>query len=299
MSPASPRGTQLVAQIPNLLGPGMTGHMTYCRTPRVRRCSRRVRSRSQGRSASRPSPSCCENLWSAPPVVERLEAPAVLVGASFRLLRLAGEIRCGTMRRAVLALLIALVAVPAADAAGLDVRPREFSPHATRLAVKVSLPRKQRVGVQLATMGGRPLGWIVEPEASPLPPLPLEGLPGREARGARRLPRAARRAWKERRDAAARRRPDRAEGVRLQRPQPRPTLRRRRPHADDDLAEPATVSATTPASASGWRSVRASASRSRARRTCSSPSTGGARSSAPARRSSPGTRARRPARART
>jgi hypothetical protein len=32
MSPSSPRGTQLVAQIPNLLGPGMTGHMTYYRS---------------------------------------------------------------------------------------------------------------------------------------------------------------------------------------------------------------------------------------------------------------------------
>ena len=68
------------------------------------------------------------------------------------------------MRRAVLALLAALLTAPAADAAGLDVRPREFSPHATRLAVNVSLPRKQRVGVQLATREGKALGWIVEPK---------------------------------------------------------------------------------------------------------------------------------------
>ena len=67
------------------------------------------------------------------------------------------------MRRAVLALLVALAAVPAADAAGFKVRPYEFSPHATRLAVSVSFPKKQRVGVQLATAAGRPLGWISEP----------------------------------------------------------------------------------------------------------------------------------------
>jgi len=67
------------------------------------------------------------------------------------------------MRRAVLALLIALVAVPAADGAELDIRPQEFSPRASRLAVKVSLTRRQRVGVQLVSVSGKPLGWIVEP----------------------------------------------------------------------------------------------------------------------------------------
>ena len=67
------------------------------------------------------------------------------------------------MRRAVLALLIAFVAVPAADGAGFDVRPHEFSPRASRLAVKVSLTRRQRVGVQLVSVSGKPLGWIVEP----------------------------------------------------------------------------------------------------------------------------------------
>ncbi|MBA2460468.1 MAG: hypothetical protein H0V45_01660 [Actinobacteria bacterium] len=67
------------------------------------------------------------------------------------------------MRRAVLAVLIALAAVPAGNAAGFDVRPREFSPQVSRLAVKASLPKKQRVGVQLASSAGRPLGWIVEP----------------------------------------------------------------------------------------------------------------------------------------
>lgn len=67
------------------------------------------------------------------------------------------------MRRAALALLIALAAAPVADAAGFEVRPREFSPHASRLAVKVALAREQRVGVQLVSPAGKPLGWIVEP----------------------------------------------------------------------------------------------------------------------------------------
>jgi len=67
------------------------------------------------------------------------------------------------MRRAALALLIALAAAPVADAAGFEVRPREFSPHASRLAVKVALTREQRVGVQLVSPAGKPLGWIVEP----------------------------------------------------------------------------------------------------------------------------------------
>ena len=69
------------------------------------------------------------------------------------------------MRRVVLAVSIFLAAVPAAGAADFDVRPREFSPKASRLAVTVSLAKKQRVGVQLATASGRPIGWIVEPRS--------------------------------------------------------------------------------------------------------------------------------------
>ena len=33
MAPSSPRGTTLVAEIPNLLGPGVSAHMTYYETP--------------------------------------------------------------------------------------------------------------------------------------------------------------------------------------------------------------------------------------------------------------------------
>ena len=33
-SPSSPKGTTVVAEIPNLLGPGMTAQMTYYETPR-------------------------------------------------------------------------------------------------------------------------------------------------------------------------------------------------------------------------------------------------------------------------
>ncbi len=67
------------------------------------------------------------------------------------------------MRRVALALLVGMVAVPAADARELSVRPYEFSPRAARLSVDVSLAKRQRVGVQLATAAGRPIGWIAEP----------------------------------------------------------------------------------------------------------------------------------------
>jgi hypothetical protein len=33
VAPSSPRGTRILAEIPNLLGPGLTANMTYYETP--------------------------------------------------------------------------------------------------------------------------------------------------------------------------------------------------------------------------------------------------------------------------
>ena len=67
------------------------------------------------------------------------------------------------MRRLVL-LVLALAVVPPAAAADLTIAPRDFSPKQERLRIKASLPKLERVGVQLTRRDGRVLGWIVEPE---------------------------------------------------------------------------------------------------------------------------------------
>jgi hypothetical protein len=69
------------------------------------------------------------------------------------------------VRRLVLLVLLLALALPAgASAADLTVVPREFSPDAKRLSVHAELPAPERVGVQLATAAGKPLGWIAEPQ---------------------------------------------------------------------------------------------------------------------------------------
>lgn len=67
------------------------------------------------------------------------------------------------LRRLALAALVAAVLAPAAEAAELRVVPRDFSPASGRLLVSAALPASGRVGVQLATRAGKPVGWIVEP----------------------------------------------------------------------------------------------------------------------------------------
>ena len=67
------------------------------------------------------------------------------------------------MRRLAL-LVLALAVVPPAAAADLTIAPRDFSPKQERLRIKASLPKLERVGVQLTRSDGRVLGWIVEPE---------------------------------------------------------------------------------------------------------------------------------------
>ncbi len=67
------------------------------------------------------------------------------------------------MRRLALVVL-ALAVVPPAAAADLTIAPHDFSPKQERLRIKASLPKLERVGVQLTRGDGRVLGWIVEPE---------------------------------------------------------------------------------------------------------------------------------------
>lgn len=67
------------------------------------------------------------------------------------------------MRRLALVVL-ALACAPTAAAADLTIVPRDFSPAAQQLRIQAVLPKPERVGVQLASESGRPLGWIVEPQ---------------------------------------------------------------------------------------------------------------------------------------
>jgi hypothetical protein len=67
------------------------------------------------------------------------------------------------VRRLALVVLVAAVLAPAAGAAELSAVPREFSPAERRLLVTAAVPETGRVGVQLATPAGKPVGWIVEP----------------------------------------------------------------------------------------------------------------------------------------
>ena len=62
-APSSPRGTKLVAEIPNLLGPGVSAHMTYYETPRGARVFAAGAFTLAG-SAWQPDVSrLLENLW--------------------------------------------------------------------------------------------------------------------------------------------------------------------------------------------------------------------------------------------
>ncbi|MGH3070762.1 MAG: N,N-dimethylformamidase beta subunit family domain-containing protein [Gaiellaceae bacterium] len=66
------------------------------------------------------------------------------------------------MRRLVLVVL-ALALAPPASAATLTVSTRDFSPKASQLRIQATLPKAERVGVQLTRADGTPMGWIVEP----------------------------------------------------------------------------------------------------------------------------------------
>jgi hypothetical protein len=68
------------------------------------------------------------------------------------------------MRRPLLLLVVVLAFPSIAAAADLTVAPQDFSPKAKRLSIQASLPAAARVGIQLATSTGRPLGWVVPPQ---------------------------------------------------------------------------------------------------------------------------------------
>jgi hypothetical protein len=67
------------------------------------------------------------------------------------------------VRRLVLAATAALVFAAPAHAAALKVSPSLFSPRLRPAQIDASLGSTLRVGVRLATITGRPLGWIVAP----------------------------------------------------------------------------------------------------------------------------------------
>ncbi len=59
--------------------------------------------------------------------------------------------------------LLALAFAPAAYGGDLTVAPQEFAPAARPLAVSADFARPGKVGVQLTTASGRPLGWLARP----------------------------------------------------------------------------------------------------------------------------------------
>jgi N,N-dimethylformamidase beta subunit-like protein len=77
--------------------------------------------------------------------------------------------------RLLTALAAALAFAPAAHATSLAVEPRNFSPETGALAVSASLRVPQALGVQLATVRGRPIGWIKQPGRSQLVSLFWDG----------------------------------------------------------------------------------------------------------------------------
>jgi hypothetical protein len=65
--------------------------------------------------------------------------------------------------RIALALALALLAPSAGYAATLEVVPTEFSPRVGPVTVKLDLAAPRKIGVSLATMRGRHIGWISRP----------------------------------------------------------------------------------------------------------------------------------------
>ena len=69
------------------------------------------------------------------------------------------------MRRLVpIVVLLALALPAAAGAADLTVVPRAFSPDEKRLSVHAELSVPERVGIELVTAAGKPVGWIAAPQ---------------------------------------------------------------------------------------------------------------------------------------
>jgi hypothetical protein len=77
--------------------------------------------------------------------------------------------------RSVLAVAAALVLAPTAGAARLFVDPGELSADGGTVSIAGSLPAPRRVGVEVATWRGQPLGWLSPPTVRRLIRLPWHG----------------------------------------------------------------------------------------------------------------------------
>ena len=62
-APSSPRGTQVIGELPNLLGPGMTGQMTYYSTSRGAQVFSAGAFTLAGSIRQRPVAQLLENIW--------------------------------------------------------------------------------------------------------------------------------------------------------------------------------------------------------------------------------------------
>ena len=147
-TPFSPPGTKVLARIPDLFGPGLSGEMTYYET-------------EQGARVFSAGVAGLRRFDHVPAGVAHARQP--LAAHDERLAVVPHVYDSRPMRRLVL-LVLALAVVPPAAAADLTVAPRDFSPTAKRLRIQASLPQAEHVGVQLARADGRVLGWIVPPE---------------------------------------------------------------------------------------------------------------------------------------
>ncbi len=63
----------------------------------------------------------------------------------------------------VVVVLAALALAPAANAASIEISSRAFSPNASPLTIEGRVGPRLRVGVRLANLHGRPLGWLDRP----------------------------------------------------------------------------------------------------------------------------------------
>ena len=228
-APSSPPGTQVVAEIPDLLGPGLTAQMTYYETRAAPRSSPRAPSRLARHVPEPPVQHLLANLWrtARAPSARLLTSPSPLTVYDSR-----------PMRRLALVVL-ALACSPTAAAAGISRSPSATSRRRrSGFGSRPPCPKPERVGVQLATEQGKALGWIVEPSRRRFLTLRWNGrLNGARVRDGSYLVRLIERGQARRLLPA----PDRPDGAADHRdpgaqPQPGAVPGRQRP-ADDDLVE--------------------------------------------------------------
>ena len=74
-TPSSPKGTQVIGEIPNLFGPGMTAQMAYYSTPRGAQVFSAGAFSLAGSIRQRPVARLVENIW------ERFAGPSAQASA--------------------------------------------------------------------------------------------------------------------------------------------------------------------------------------------------------------------------